>query len=110
MTQCHQPEPVGASGSYAISAKLFVPAGAFAHSSSGETFSPEQPKLLNEFLSGSAPPSLKSVLVSLNGAADALAANAIVARQKAVLFIGDVYQSRRTSAVDRRDSRRTVSS
>jgi hypothetical protein len=28
-TQCHQPLPVGASGSYIVMAKLLVPSGAF---------------------------------------------------------------------------------
>ena len=45
-TQCHQPEPVGASGSYTVTAKLLVPSGAFDHLNSGEILSPVQPKLL----------------------------------------------------------------
>ncbi len=45
-TQCHQPEPVGASGSYTVKAKLLVPAGAPLHVSGGEMFLPLQPKPL----------------------------------------------------------------
>src|SRR6476661_9467321 len=45
--QCHQPLPVGASGSYTVIAKLFVPAGAPVHLSVGETFWPVHPKPLN---------------------------------------------------------------
>ena len=43
ITQCHQPLPVGASGSYMVTAKLFVPFGAFAQRNSGDTLSPVQP-------------------------------------------------------------------
>ena len=42
--QCHQPLPVGASGSYTVIAKLFVPSGAPLHDSAGEMFLPVQPK------------------------------------------------------------------
>src|SRR5512139_3604551 len=45
--QCHQPEPVGASGSYTVTAKLLVPLGAPLHWSAGDLFSPAQPKPLN---------------------------------------------------------------
>src|SRR4051812_12398653 len=49
---CHQPEPVGASGSYTLTAKLLVSLGAPLHLSAGDLFSPEQPKPLNSnFLS-----------------------------------------------------------
>ena len=44
MSQCHQPLPVGASGSYTVTAKLFVSGGAFCHWSSGEILPPVQPK------------------------------------------------------------------
>src|SRR3990172_10171816 len=44
ITQCHQPLPVGASGSYTVTAKLFVSRGAFRHWSSGEILPPVQPK------------------------------------------------------------------
>jgi hypothetical protein len=43
ITQCHHPLPVGASGSYAVTAKDLVPAGGFVHSRAGETFCPVQP-------------------------------------------------------------------
>ena len=50
--QCHQPEPVGASGSYTVTAKLLVSLGAPLHFKAGDLFSPEQPKPLNSnFLS-----------------------------------------------------------
>src|SRR6185312_2971373 len=77
-----------------MSTKLLVPAGGLAQSSSGETFSPLQPKLLNDCLSVSLPPSLKSVLVSLKGAADAVAPSS--ARSDAVrivFFMRAVYAS-----------------
>src|SRR6478609_2934090 len=44
--QCHQPEPVGASGSYTVTAKLLVSLGAPLHFSAGDLFSPPQPKTL----------------------------------------------------------------
>jgi len=44
--QCHQPEPVGASGSYAVTTKLFVPSGAPLQLNCGERLPP----------SGSQPP------------------------------------------------------
>ena len=42
-TQCHHPDPVGASGSYMVTATLLVPAGAPLHLSAGEIFRPLQP-------------------------------------------------------------------
>src|SRR5580692_5454168 len=69
MTQCHQPEPVGASGSCAMSAKLFVPAGGFFHSSGGETFSPVHPIALNEYFGGIAALFLNAALVNVKAAA-----------------------------------------
>src|SRR5512146_1107730 len=45
-TQCHQPLPVGASGSKTVTAKLLVPAGTFFHSSAGDRLSPLQPNPL----------------------------------------------------------------
>src|ERR1019366_6369883 len=45
-SQCHQPEPVGASGSYTVTAKLLVPLGAPLHFKAGDMFLPLQPKLL----------------------------------------------------------------
>src|SRR5215218_10428920 len=50
--QCHQPEPVGASGSYTVTAKLLVSLGAPLHFNAGDLFSPEQPKPLNSKLFG----------------------------------------------------------
>src|SRR5688572_23090137 len=47
ITQCHQPLPVGASGSYTVTAKLFVPFGAWSHRNSGEVLLPLQPNPLN---------------------------------------------------------------
>src|SRR5687767_9792124 len=50
--QCQKPEPVGASGSYTVTAKLLVSLGAPLHFSAGDLFSPEQPKTLaSNFLS-----------------------------------------------------------
>src|SRR3982751_6321702 len=50
--QCHQPEPVGASGSYTVTAKLFVSFGAPLHFRAGDLFSPLQPNTLaSNFLS-----------------------------------------------------------
>ena len=51
-TQCHQPLPVGASGSWTISAKLFVPAGAFRQLKAGDTLPPVQPKPLKTWADG----------------------------------------------------------
>jgi len=45
-TQCHHPEPVGASGSNMVSAKLFAPAGAPLHDSCGDVLPPVHPKPL----------------------------------------------------------------
>src|SRR5512141_1608563 len=42
--QCQKPLPVGASGSYTVSAKLFASAGAPLHSTPGETFVPVHPQ------------------------------------------------------------------
>src|SRR5215213_7663740 len=42
-SQCQKPLPVGASGSYMVSARLFASAGTFFHTSGGEIFSPVQP-------------------------------------------------------------------
>jgi hypothetical protein len=42
-TQCHQPEPVGASGSNKVTAKLLVSAGKPDHDSEGEMFPPVMP-------------------------------------------------------------------
>src|SRR3954470_7174830 len=63
--QCHQPEPVGASGSYTVTAKLLVPLGAPFHASAGDLFSPAQPKPLNSKRWGITPPALMSGLVKV---------------------------------------------
>src|SRR5512145_334215 len=67
--QCHQPEPVGASGSYTVTAKLLVPLGAPLHRSTGDLFSPAQPKPLNSKRCGIRAPALRSGLDSLKPAA-----------------------------------------
>src|SRR6185437_3291684 len=46
MIQCHQPLPVGASGSYTVTAKLLVPFGALVQRNSGDTLSPLHPNPL----------------------------------------------------------------
>src|SRR6478609_6928696 len=45
-TQCHQPLPVGASGSYIVTAKLLVALGAPLQFNAGEILPPVQPKPL----------------------------------------------------------------
>src|SRR5689334_4784744 len=62
-TQCHQPLPVGASGSYMVTAKLLVPVGAPLQLSAGETLPPVQPKPLNTCSLAMVAPSLISALV-----------------------------------------------
>src|SRR5438876_1419234 len=65
MTQCTQGPSgrgllrLGASGSSQISAKDFVPSGAFAHANGGETSLPTP-----VYLSGIVPPSVNALLVS----------------------------------------------
>src|SRR5574340_922459 len=65
-TQCHQPLPVGASGSKTVTAKLLVPAGTSFQVSSGDTFWPLQPKPLNTCFRPTAPLAGTSVLESSN--------------------------------------------
>ena len=43
--QCQNPHPVGASGSYTVTAKLFVPSGNPLHRRCGDTSSPPAPKI-----------------------------------------------------------------
>jgi hypothetical protein len=43
-SQCQKPEPVGASGSKQVSAKLLAPAGAPLHFRCGDLLVPAQPK------------------------------------------------------------------
>src|SRR5215470_11170412 len=89
-TQCHQPLPVGASGSCISNAKLWVPAGAPLQASAGERFPPLQPKSLKTWVLASVSPSVKSVLVSVNlgmtpvsWAAGAAASRVVAARASA---------------------------
>src|ERR1700730_13561550 len=86
--QCHQPLPVGASGSCIRSAKLLVPAGGLLQVSAGETLPPLQPKPLNTCRLAIVPPGEISVLASVNGpvapsagvlAGDCAASSAVVA-------------------------------
>src|ERR1700730_12924578 len=64
-TQCHQPLPVGASGSNMWTAKLLVPLGAPLQFRLGETLLPVQPKPLNICSLPMVPPSLISALVKV---------------------------------------------
>src|SRR5437016_13060916 len=70
--QCHHPLPVGASGSYTVTAKLLVPAGGFFQASAGETLPPSQPKPLYSCAAAIVAPGLTSALSRLK----ALAASA----------------------------------
>src|SRR5215469_14468824 len=64
-TQCHQPEPVGASGSKARTAKLLVPWGAPDQLSSGEALAPLQPNWLNTCAFAMGWPGVRSLEASL---------------------------------------------
>src|ERR1700730_2059500 len=64
--QCHQPLPLGASGSCIRSAKLLVPAGGLLQDSAGETLPPLQPKPLNTCRSAIVPPAEISGLAGMN--------------------------------------------
>src|SRR6185436_19651938 len=64
-SQCQNPLPVGASGSYMVSTKLCVPGGAPVHDRLGETFCPEQPNALRTCSLPIVPPAGTSVLVSV---------------------------------------------
>src|SRR5579863_6276243 len=74
IVQCQNPLPVGASGSYIVTAKLWVPAGSPDHDSAGEWFSPLQPKLLATCAGAIGPPFLTSGEVRVIPAAKAGAA------------------------------------
>src|SRR5690606_28145139 len=63
--QCHQPEPVGASGSYTVTAKLLVPSGAPLHCKTGDWLLPPQPNMSDSKLAAIAPPAGTSGLVKL---------------------------------------------
>src|SRR4029077_16663950 len=64
-TQCHQPLPVGASGSYMVTAKLLVPLGAPFQLRAGERLPPVQPNPLNTCSLAKVPPSLRSALAKV---------------------------------------------
>src|SRR5512135_2642283 len=68
-TQCHQPLPVGASGSYIVTAKLLVSAGAPFQLRAGEMLPPEQPKLLYTCSLAILPRALNSGLTTVKDAA-----------------------------------------
>src|SRR5579863_5560996 len=73
-TQWTTPRPPRPSGSTKVSAKLFVPAGGFFHSSGGETFSPTQLGLdlsLPAFFTASLPLSSRLGEVSVKSSATA---------------------------------------
>src|SRR5690242_17999784 len=83
ITQCHQPLPVGASGSYTVKAKLLVPAGALFHASDGDTFPPSQPKPLYTCASAIVAPGLISALDKVNDpAASATAGSSAATHSK----------------------------
>ncbi len=69
-TQCHHPLPVGASGSYTVTAKLSAFSGALTHLRAGEMFFPLQPNPENTWVSVNCP--LKSSLFKVNSWAYAL--------------------------------------
>src|SRR6516164_9385096 len=64
-TQCHHPLPVGASGSYMVTAKLLVPLGAPFQLNAGDALPPVQPKPLNTCSLAMVLPSLISELVKV---------------------------------------------
>ncbi len=64
--QCQKPEPVGASGSKQVTAKLLVPAGKPDQRSDGDTFPPVMPNPSNTWLSPIISPSATSSLRSSN--------------------------------------------
>src|SRR5450759_3818689 len=90
--QCHHPLPEGASGSYTVSARLLVPAGAPLQASAGDTFLPEQPKPLKTWSMPMVAPSFSVGEVRVNlgwalaGRADVAAQRASVARERTNLI------------------------
>src|SRR5271170_2329667 len=64
-TQWWNPDPVGASGSNTMSAKLFVARGKFFQLSSGDRFCP--PHASNAVPAGSVPPAVNASLVTWIG-------------------------------------------
>src|SRR6185437_1906770 len=91
-TQCHQPLPVGALGSYMVIAKLLVPAGAPLQFNAGEMLLPVQPKPLNTCALEIFAPSLMSGLVSVRSAAEAAPAPSTV-RPKAAIRIENFFMA-----------------
>ena len=69
-THCHQPLPVGASGSYTVIAKRFVPCGTPLHDRGGEWFAPEQPNPLKTYWLGIRAFGLRSSTFRRKSAAD----------------------------------------
>src|SRR3954464_5545401 len=68
--QCQKPEPVDASGSYTVTAKLLVPSGAPLQDSCGETsLPPGTPKAPENCSAAQGAPSATLVLVTVKGAA-----------------------------------------
>jgi hypothetical protein len=65
-TQCQKPEPVGASGSKQVTAKLLVSAGKPDHDNDGEMFFPVMPNALYTWLSVIISPSATSSLRRAN--------------------------------------------
>jgi hypothetical protein len=66
-TQCQNPEPVGASGSKQVTAKLLVSAGKPDQDSDGEMFAPVMPNPSKTWLPDNIWPSATSSLRSSNG-------------------------------------------
>src|SRR6478735_2906288 len=85
--QCHQPEPVGASGSYTVTAKLLVSLGAPLQLRTGDLFSPLQPNTSASNFLSIIESALMSGLSSLKPAACALA-NPKAARIMSVVRMG----------------------
>src|SRR4029453_7560805 len=63
--QCQKPLAVGASGSYTVTAKLFVPSGNPDQDSCGERSSPPAPMTPLTWGMGSVSPSVQSLLVTV---------------------------------------------
>src|SRR5256886_7893829 len=85
--QCHQPLRVGASGSYTVTPKLLVPAGAFFQASDGETLAPSQPKPLYNCAAAIVAPGLTSALSSVNVPAASAASGSETRASATKLFI-----------------------
>src|SRR5689334_3389231 len=70
-TQCQKPLPVGASGSYIVTAKLLVPAGALVQLSWGLWLFPVQPMPLKTCCAVACPPTSELVRVKVWAEPDA---------------------------------------